>query len=285
MRELSLFTGAGGGLLGTKLLGWEPIGYVEWNEYCQQVIAARIGDGYLPAAPIFTDVREFAQSGAADQYRGFADVVTAGFPCQPFSIAGKRKAADDERNMWPATSEVIRRVQPRSVLLENVPGLVSCGYIGTVISDLAEMGYVGRWGVIGAADAGAPHKRDRLWIVAHASREQRHASGDNSGDSMGGKPLSKSGNGSRPPQVAHANSAQRERVCSSVGVQPEHAHACGASVGWWRADPADVPESGVDRMVDGLADGMDRRLEAIGNGQVPAVVALAWSTMSGMVAA
>ena len=80
MRELPLFTGAGGGLLGTKLLGWTNVGYVEWNDYCQRVIAQRIADGYLDSAPIFTDVREFAQSGAADQYRGIADVVTGGFP-------------------------------------------------------------------------------------------------------------------------------------------------------------------------------------------------------------
>jgi hypothetical protein len=85
MRELSLFTGAGGGILGTHLLGWTPIGYVEWDDYCQRVLAARIADGLIPSAPIFGDVREFVQSGAAEQYRGFADVVSAGFPCQPFS--------------------------------------------------------------------------------------------------------------------------------------------------------------------------------------------------------
>lgn len=172
MRELSLFTGAGGGLLGTHLLGWKPCGYVEWNEYCQQIIAARIRDGYLPVAPIFTDVCEFVQSGAAKQYRGIADVVTAGFPCQPFSVAGKQLAADDHRNMWPATRECIRDVQPKSVLLENVPGLISCGYIGRVLCDMAEMGYVGRWGVVGASALGAPHHRKRLWIAAHSERNQ-----------------------------------------------------------------------------------------------------------------
>lgn len=77
MRELSLFTGIGGGLLGTKLLGWENIGYVEINEYCQRIIRARIDDGILNEAPIFTDVCEFVESGFADQYRGFADVVPA----------------------------------------------------------------------------------------------------------------------------------------------------------------------------------------------------------------
>jgi len=242
MRELSLFSGAGGGLLGTKLLGWKAIGYVEWNEYCQRVIAQRIADGYLDRAPIFGDVRQFVESGAARQYRGFADVVTGGFPCQPFSAAGKQLGADDPRNMWPATRDCIRDVQPRSVLLENVPGLVSCGYLGTVITDLAALGYVGRWGVIGAADCGAPHERDRLWIVAHSDR------------------------------------AQREGGRASVRVQPEHSDA-GSRRGWWSTDPADDPECGLGRMAPRMADGMDR-LKAIGNGQVPAVVARAWRELA-----
>lgn len=173
MRELSLFTGAGGGLLGTHLLGWEAIGYVEWDEYCQQVIAARIADGYLRPAPIFTDVREFLESGAAAEYRGFADVVTAGFPCQPFSTAGKREGADDERNMWPATIGVIRVVRPRFALLENVPGLLSSGYFGTILGDLAASGYDARWRVLSAAELGAPHRRDRLWIAAADAARQR----------------------------------------------------------------------------------------------------------------
>ena len=88
MKELSLFSGAGGGVLGTKLLGWEAIGYVEYNEYCQQVIAQRIEDGFLDEAPIFSDVRAFLSEGYAESYQGMVDVVTAGFPCQPFSIAG-----------------------------------------------------------------------------------------------------------------------------------------------------------------------------------------------------
>ncbi len=178
MNELSLFSGAGGGLLGTKLLGFNHIGYVEWDDYCQQVIAQRIKDGYLDEAPIYTDVREFAQSGAAREYRGFADVVTAGFPCQPFSVAGKREASNDERNMWPATMDVIRAVKPSVCYLENVPGLLSATvddtsgrsihYFGEILRDLAESGYDARWCVLGASDVGAYHKRERLWIVAHA---------------------------------------------------------------------------------------------------------------------
>ncbi len=185
MRELSLFTGAGGGVLGSLLLGWETIGYVEWDKYCQQIIAARIADGHLPVAPIFGDVREFILSGAADQYRGFADVVSGGFPCQPFSVAGKRAGADDHRNMWPATIECIRRVQPRYAFLENVPGLLASGYFGTILGDLAESGYDARWRILSAAELGAPHKRDRLWIVAHAQSESGRDERNNFADGQG----------------------------------------------------------------------------------------------------
>jgi DNA (cytosine-5)-methyltransferase 1 len=271
VNELSLFTGAGGGVLGTHLLGWTPIGYVEWDDYCQRVIAARVRDGFLPAAPIFGDVREFAQSGAADQYRGFADVVTAGFPCQPFSVAGKQQAADDSRNMWPATAEIIRRVQPRSVLLENVPGLISCGYLGTVLGDLAALGYVGRWGVLGACDAGAPHQRDRLWIVAHAKSKSGDGRNDYAAIRMGTGSVSESRDRSGAQDVAHADSAQREGggVPSGGGTQ----HADASLGGWW------APEPDVGRVANGVANGMDR-LKAIGNGQVSSVVRLAWEALA-----
>lgn len=99
MNELSLFTGAGGGLLGTHLLGWKAIGYVEFNEYCQRVIAQRIADGILPNAPIFGDIRTFISEGYAAAYTGLVDCLSGGFPCQPFSTAGRRLGADDERNM------------------------------------------------------------------------------------------------------------------------------------------------------------------------------------------
>lgn len=179
MNELSLFTGAGGGLLGTKLLGFRPIGYVEWDGYCQAIIAQRIKDGFLEEAPIFGDIRKFVESGAAREYRGFADVVTAGFPCQPFSVAGKQLAADDERNMWPATRDVIRVVRPRFAFLENVPGLLSSGYFSVVISDLAALGFDAEWGVFSAAGSGAPHLRERVWILAYANESRAVLQGRN----------------------------------------------------------------------------------------------------------
>jgi site-specific DNA-cytosine methylase len=166
VNELSLFSGAGGGLLGTMLLGFRPIGYVEWDDYCQRVLAARIRDGILPDAPILGDIKTFIDSGCAELYRGVTDVITAGFPCQPFSVAGKQKGADDERNMWPSTAIVIGIVKPRFVLLENVPGVRT--YLPVVVRDLRRLGYeVSRPLILGADDVGAPHRRKRIWIMAH----------------------------------------------------------------------------------------------------------------------
>lgn len=169
MNELSLFSGAGGGLLGTKLLGFRAVGYVERDAHCQKVLSQRIEDGLLDPAPVFGDIHAFLRDGWAGRYRGLVDVVSAGFPCQPFSVAGKQLAHDDDRNLWPETAEVLRVVRPRWALLENVPGLLSGrhGYFGRVLGDLAEMGFDAEWGVLGASDAGAPHYRRRLWILAH----------------------------------------------------------------------------------------------------------------------
>ena len=170
MNALSLFTGGGGCELASHhLLGWTTVGYVEWEDYPQRVLRARIDDGYLPVAPIFGDVKAFIRNGYADAYSGLVDIITAGFPCQPFSVAGKQRGADDERNMWPATLECIRRVRPRFAQLENVPGLVQ-PYLHRVLGDLAEIGYDARWSNLSAQAVGANHKRARLWIVANSTK-------------------------------------------------------------------------------------------------------------------
>ena len=173
MNELSLFTGAGGGVLGTKLLNWRTVGYVEWEPYCQKIIEQRIKDGFLDEAPIFGDIDHFIKSGASKKYAGFVDVLTAGFPCQPFSVAGKKRGQDDERNKWPQTLQCIRDVRPRYALLENVPGLLNSGYFGEILTSLAQAGYNAEWTVLGADDVGAPHRRKRLWILAHAHGERK----------------------------------------------------------------------------------------------------------------
>lgn len=164
---LSLFSGVGAGDLAMqKLLGMRCRGYVEIDSYCQQVLAQRQKDGWLDAAPIFGDVRAFIDSGTALSYQGMVDAVIGGPPCQEFSIAGKRRGAAGERNMFPAAHDVVRIVQPHYVMWENVPGIRE--YLPVVIRDLRRLGYtVRRPLLLGADDVGVPHRRKRVWLLAH----------------------------------------------------------------------------------------------------------------------
>ena len=281
MKELSLFSGAGGGVLGTQLLGWETIGYVEYNEYCQRVIRQRIEDGCLDNAPIFSDVNTFISEGYADAYKGMVGVISAGFPCQPFSVAGKRGAEDDPRNCWPQTLDIIRRVRPRYCLLENVGGLLSRKhrYFETILKDLAESGYDARWKVISAAEVGAPHKRDRLWIVAFNSnnlsmgREERPGEGVQSifKEPEGQESQHICEDISRTRDVAHTSSKRLEGRELPIGE--EEAYAPTGSTCWWDTEPR------VGRVAHGMAHRVDR-LKALGNGQVPAVVETAFRLLT-----
>ena len=162
LHELALFAGAGGGILGGKLLGWKCVCAVEWDAYARDVLVARQNDGCLPPFPIWDDVQTFD----GKPWRGRVDVVSGGFPCQDISAAGKGAGIEGERSgMWKHMARIIGEVLPRFVLVENSPMLVGRG-LGMVIADLAAMGYDARWGIVGAHHAGAPHKRDRIWIVA-----------------------------------------------------------------------------------------------------------------------
>ncbi len=166
MRTLHLFAGAGGGLLADLILGHEPVCAVEWDAYCCEVLRERRDDGWFPGLEVWEgDVREFP----AEEWQGRVDCVHAGFPCQPHSVAGKRRGADDDRNLWPATADVLRAIRPQWVLLENVPGIVFNGFVGTVLGDLAALGYDARWTVLGADDVGATHRRKRWWCLAYRS--------------------------------------------------------------------------------------------------------------------
>ncbi len=164
MNELALFAGAGGGILGGGILGWRTICAVEWEPYAASVLAARQNDGLLPPFPIWDDVRTFD----GRPWRGRVDVVSGGFPCQDISVAGKGAGIDGERSgMWAHMARIVGEVRPRYVFVENSPALLTRG-LGRVLGDLAALGYDCRWTVLGAADVGAPHRRDRFWLVAHA---------------------------------------------------------------------------------------------------------------------
>lgn len=162
IRTLHLFAGAGGGILADILLGHQPVCAVENNRYCQQIISQRQKDGYLPWFPIFGDVQEFD----GRPWRGLVDVVSGGFPCQDISSAGRGAGISGERSgLWSHMARIIREIRPLGAFVENSPMLTVRG-LGVVLGDLASMGYDAEWGVLGAADVGAQHKRDRMWIVA-----------------------------------------------------------------------------------------------------------------------
>lgn len=290
MYELSLFTGAGGGLLGTHLLGWRPVCAVEIEPYCREVLLRRQRDGVLPLFPIWDDVRTFD----GRPWRGLVDVVTGGFPCQPFSVAGKGLGIDDPRNMWPDTIRIIREVGPRFCLLENVPGLLAHEYFGTILADLVEIGFRVRWDCFSAASVGAPHRRDRLWIVADAeSREPREPQSRNgwTGISRGGEVAESASVGREwcqpawnwrdgPADEGAVADAICERGCSGAAGRQDATDARQSPAGsWWQSDPADDLESGMGRVAHGVVSRVDR-LKALGNGQVPAVVRRAWEALT-----
>ena len=277
MRELSLFTGAGGGVLGSKLLGWETIGYVEYENYCQKVIKQRIADGILDATPIFGDIRKFISEGYAKAYQGMVDVITAGFPCQPFSVAGKNLGEDDPRNMWPQTIEVIRLVRPRYALLENVAGLLAHEYIRRIFGDLVESGYDCRWRVLSAAEVGAPHKRDRLWILADSKRmrqlQPKGCEQDKRRRFSNGSQDVANTNGRKCKTWEQARE-QENREKNKTGMDNRFIRSSDIRTPrWWSTEP------NVGRVAHGVAYRVDR-LKAIGNGQVSAVVATAWRLLN-----
>jgi DNA (cytosine-5)-methyltransferase 1 len=189
------------------------------------------------------------------------DIVTAGFPCQPWAIGGKHRGKDDPRNLWPDTVRIIREAQPSWVLLENSPKLLHrsdkhnrAPYIEQIIADLACSGYVGRWGCLSAAALGFEHKRERLWIVAHASRQ--------------GRPIVLRDD---VPYSTPDNEKKRINLKTTT-----------LDAVWNRLSRIEkrLGEPSVFGTNDGMAHRVDR-LAAIGEGQVPAVVATAWELLKG----
>ena len=289
MNELALFAGAGGGILGGKLLGWRTVCAVEWEAYPASVLCARQNDGLLPPFPIWDDVQTFD----GKPWRGIVDVVSGGFPCQDISVAGNGDGLDGERSgMWREMSRIIGEVRPKYAFVENSPMLVTRG-LERVLADLTAMGYDSRWGVVSAADIGAKHKRERIWIVAHSNshkhfeQESRSNGSPNQMEGEFGQKNSSSRQFSRTNNAVGGDSLRGHEETNNVGNtqstrftpclegqgQRESWRASIGSAQWWEVEP------NVDRVVDGLASRVDR-LKAIGNGQVPLCAATAWRILS-----
>ena len=212
LNELALFAGAGGGILGGKLLGWRTVCAVEWDAYARDVLVARQNDGCLEAFPIWDDVQTFD----GHPWRGIVDVVSGGFPCQDISCAGKGAGIEGERSsMWKHMARIIGEVRPRYAFVENSPMLVGRG-LSTVLADLAEMGYDAKWGIVGAHHVAAPHKRDRIWILATDSTQlQCDGINDNTGKLLESQSISKLGNNSWQNDVSNANLRRRDNGCDT----------------------------------------------------------------------
>ena len=162
MNELALFAGAGGGILGGKLLGWRTVCAVEWEPYAASVLAARQNDGLLPTFPIWDDVQTFD----GKPWKGIVDVVSGGFPCQDISSAGRGEGITGDRSsLWKHMARIIGEVSPAFAYIENSPMLRTRG-LGVVLQDLAKMGYNAEWGAFSASAIGANHERARMWIIA-----------------------------------------------------------------------------------------------------------------------
>ncbi len=157
MKVLDLFSGIGGFSLGLERAGMQTVAFCEIDPYCRKVLAK-----HWPGVKSHDDVKQLDGS----QYVGAVDVICGGYPCQPFSAAGKQQGEKDPRHLWPEMHRIIREARPRWVVAENVRGHVSLGF-DTVAAQLEDDGFTVWPFIVPACAVGAPHRRDRLWIVAY----------------------------------------------------------------------------------------------------------------------
>jgi len=262
---LDLFSGIGGFSVGLERAGMQTAAFCETNPFCRRVLKER-----WPGARLYGDVRYLTAKRLASD--GIAiDLVAGGFPCQEISYAGVGGGMQGRRSgLWRHYARIIGEVRPQFAIVENVSALLDRG-LGDVLGDLAALGYDAEWHCVPASAVGAPHQRDRVWIVAYPEcwSRQRWAR-------------------FRAPQTGEINQPSDSRAdmadAGGSGLSlPEQKTILGerwwearraiAERGWWAAEPD------MGRMAHGVASRVDR-LRAIGNGQVPAVAALAWETLA-----
>lgn len=282
MRTLHLFAGAGGGLLADLILGHRPIGAVELDPYCCAVLRERAADEWFPDLRVHEqDIRLFDPS----EYAGRVDCVSGGFPCQDISAAGRGAGITGERSgLWSEFARVIREVRPRYAFIENSPMLTLRG-LDVVLSDIAAMGFDAEWAVVSAADAGAPHLRERIWILANSENHgagwrKQQQEGSKRGRYVADAARIQQGRQDQRPErersgagceSGNANIARlAQRKCQRSDAREEQQTAVGA--GWWQSEPD------VGRVADEVANRV-HRLKALGNGQVPQQAALAWKIL------
>lgn len=281
LTHLSLFSGIGGLDLAAESAGFRTVGQCEWADYPTRILAK-----HWPDVPRWRDIRNLTKENFYEQ-TGLhtVTVVSGGFPCQPFSVAGKRRGNQDDRYLWPEMLRIIEQLRPTWVVGENVAGIVSLA-LDTVLSDLEGLGYAGRAFVIPACAVDAPHRRDRVAIVANRERAvavsnancvrlwpDSHISDNDKkrNNQAQGKDrqteLCKAGRGSGSVSDTEGKGLQRHRKSApqSTGKSEQRQFAAEDRPSWyewWDTEPD------VGRVADGIPNRVDR-IKALGNAVVP----------------
>lgn len=258
MNVLDLFSGIGGFSLGLERAGMTTVAFCEIDENCHKVLRK-----HWPHVPIFTDVSKLTK----DQLDANIDVIAGGFPCQDISLAGRGAGLEGARSgLWFEYHRLIKEIRPRYAIIENVSALRSRG-LDQVLRSLAEIGYDAEWHCIPASALGAPHQRDRIWIVAHTERgglqkrDLRNQRQDRSTLSEGTTTVT-SQSSSSSTSLADADSAQREGRWLPRRTYEKYADI--SSAGWWETEPD------VGRVAYGVP-AWAHRLKQLGNAVVPQI--------------
>lgn len=292
--HVSLFTGYGGLDLGLKMAlpNLRTVLYCDIERYSQAVIISRILDGGLDPAPIWDDIRTL--DGRC--WRGRVDIISGGFPCQDLSVAGKRAGIieGNRSGLWYEYARLIGEIRPRFAFIENVTGLITNG-LDKVLCDLASLGYDAEWGVVSAANAGANHRRERVWCLAFDSngndecavgtgKKLKQAS-TACGVGYGNDTHSNGQHDFRRSESQLTDSEGGKTRTESQGIcgYVSHTESIGGSGrgcfineescrSWWEVEPD------VGRMVNGCPFRVDR-LKLLGNGVIPQQARLAFETL------
>ncbi len=256
--SLSFCTGFGGLDLGLRrvLPCVRTLAYCEIEAYAVANLVAKMEGGAMDSAPIWSNIKTFPH----DPFCGNVDFITGGYPCQPFSHAGKRGGENDPRHLWPFIRTAVERIAPVCCFFENVEGHISLG-LSSVLDDLEERGYKTAWGIFSAEEVGANHRRKRVFILAHS---------DNAGQPAGYRnreerdDVRRCGTGMAYPDCPRLEVGQS-------GKSKQRATTVGN--GWWESEPD------VGRMVNGDPVRVDR-LRLLGNGVVPEQAEKAFRTLA-----
>ena len=283
LNVLDLFSGIGGFSLGLEATGgFETKAFCELDKYCKGVLKK-----HWPDIRQYDDIKELTYDKLRSDGIDTIDIITGGYPCQPFSVAGKQKGTEDKRHLWPEYFRLVKECRPTWVIGENVSGHIKLG-LDQVIEDLESEGYATRTFSISASSIGANHQRERIWIIANSNSNGLFKDNSNirpqSTESIGKDFGSIRKDIPREQHMANTNSGSeetlnQERILGEQNTEGETERYPDGSLqvhGQWNFEP------NVGRMAHGITDRVDR-LRLLGNGVVPQTAAKAWEVLNGRV--